>query len=411
MWRYIRRGFSLALLLAVIAVGVGAGFAQKDGGKLLSVQTGSMVPAIDKGSLVSVKRVPNSNLKVGDVITYISPKNTKVTITHRIVVVPSPATKGMVITKGDANSVTDSPFTTKYIVGRVDHSIPYLGHAVDFVRKPIGLAILIYIPALAIMINEIKILSQQFRRMRPYLSNRVMQRFVTNKQSRSKFAPVAMATPLGLIISLAIVAPVQALLKSNSVVLANNSFSVEITAPPLEGPHVTFRKVVMRCSSDNTVSKNVRPIIVVQNWTHQNFVANGWKIVDNSGTIINIPEGMEFKRLRQYQFTPLLSDGLQYSGDRLVLQNSLGQKIDALSWGTDTTAFDPSIQNVTSGDRLDRRPFNVDTDTASDWRVFDHQCWCPDRPDVEEGSDAGELGDQNETNRVQAPNTFNLEEL
>lgn len=231
MWRYTKRAFSVVILLVVLGVGVSAGFAQRNGGKLLSVQTGSMAPYISKGSLVKVNRVPDNQLAVGDVITYISPKNTQITITHRLVALPSPATKGKIITKGDANPIADVPFSPKYVVGKVNGSVPYMGHVVDFVRKPIGLALLIYVPAFAIMINEVRILSEHYKKMKPYLSSKVIQRLAAGKKSRMRLAPVAMATPLALIISLVVVAPVQATLKSNSVALADSSFTVSVPTP------------------------------------------------------------------------------------------------------------------------------------------------------------------------------------
>jgi signal peptidase I len=409
MWRHIKRTLSVAMLLVILVLGVGAGFVQRNGGKLLSVQTGSMTPSIKTGALVAVSRVPESQLAVGDVITYISPKNSKKTITHRVVTLPSPTTKGMIVTKGDANPVADAPFSPKYVVGRVNLSVPYLGHAVDFVRQPIGLAILIYVPALAIMINEVRILSVHYRKMRPYFAAKLLDRLNTGRRKSRKMVTTAVATPLALVISLAVTIPVQATLKSNSVVLASNSFSVSALLPP--GPHVTFRKVTLRCSADNTLLTNRRPVIIIYNGTHADVVTHGWKIVDDNGVVINIPDGYVLKKLRQYSYTPYLSNGLKYAGDHLSLLNDIGQKVDALSWGTDTTAFNPSIAPPASGTRLERRPFNQDTDNASDWRAFDHACNCPVQPDVQAGDDAGEFGDLSEPNRVMVPDTFNVREL
>ena len=41
--------------------------------------------------------------------------------------------------------------------------------------------------------------------------------------------------------------------------------------------------------------------------------------------------------------------------------------IDQMSYGTDTTAFDPACPGVKEGHSLERSPANVDTDTAADW--------------------------------------------
>ena len=71
---------------------------------------GSMTGTYDKGSVVFEKAVPVSELKVGDVITYMPPPDSGVTnlVTHRIVKI-EPAEGGGTLfsTKGDANQSAD----------------------------------------------------------------------------------------------------------------------------------------------------------------------------------------------------------------------------------------------------------------------------------------------------------------
>jgi hypothetical protein len=62
-----------------------------------------------------------------------------------------------------------------------------------------------------------------------------------------------------------------------------------------------------------------------------------------------------------------IGNGLGNTGDRLVLKDSEGMVIDQMSYGTDTTAFDPACPGVKEGHSLERSPANVDTDTAADW--------------------------------------------
>ena len=121
----IKRSLSVIIALMVVVLSFGLVYSQAKGSKLLSVQSGSMVPAIHKGDLVSVNHVPESQLAVGDVITYVSTSNSKKTITHRII----SKDNGRIITKGDANTVADQPITDKYVLGKVRHSVPYAGHA------------------------------------------------------------------------------------------------------------------------------------------------------------------------------------------------------------------------------------------------------------------------------------------
>src|SRR5581483_1855789 len=100
------------------------------GYKTLAVPTGSMRPAILPGSMVLVHRVPDSTLKVGDVITYTSPLNMHKTITHRIVKVTELDNKvPEFITKGDANLMPDLPVVGGLVVGKVAWHVPYMGRA------------------------------------------------------------------------------------------------------------------------------------------------------------------------------------------------------------------------------------------------------------------------------------------
>ena len=61
-----------------------------------------------------------------------------------------------------------------------------------------------------------------------------------------------------------------------------------------------------------------------------------------------------------------IGNGLGNSGDALVLSDSTGQAIDALSWGNDEQVFSPAVELSGPGTPLVRRS-GVDTDTAADW--------------------------------------------
>jgi hypothetical protein len=62
-----------------------------------------------------------------------------------------------------------------------------------------------------------------------------------------------------------------------------------------------------------------------------------------------------------------IGNGLGNTGDRLILKDGEGTVIDQMSYGTDTTAFDPPCPDVAEGHSLERSPANVDTDTFEDW--------------------------------------------
>lgn len=128
------------------------------GWRALSVQTGSMVPAIRPGALVIDHSAAVNDLNVGDVITYRTLKDPNMTITHRIVDFQYRGVLRDVVVKGDANPRPDPPVLASQIVGRVVVSIPYAGRAVDLMHTLPGILLLIYIPALAIIIYELQLL-------------------------------------------------------------------------------------------------------------------------------------------------------------------------------------------------------------------------------------------------------------
>ena len=123
--------------------------------KIIIVQSGSMEPAIRQGSVVIVK--PASDYKIGDVITFGPYSKTKVPTTHRIYDIKVEGGQPVYITKGDVNNAPDSREIKKSdIVGKVLFSVPYMGYAVEFAKKPIGFALIIIIPAAIIVGDEIK---------------------------------------------------------------------------------------------------------------------------------------------------------------------------------------------------------------------------------------------------------------
>ncbi len=119
----------------------------------MTVLSGSMEPGIKTGSIVIVK--PANEYKIGDVITFNESKG-KAPITHRIYDIKIVDSEPLYITKGDANDTPDQiEIKKKDVVGKVLISVPFVGYAVDFARKPIGFALIIIIPAAVIIFDEI----------------------------------------------------------------------------------------------------------------------------------------------------------------------------------------------------------------------------------------------------------------
>jgi len=148
---YIIIGFIVlvAVLLIISAFPITGNF------KVMIVQSGSMAPAIKMGSVVAVK--PADDYKIGKIITFGPYSRTKSPTTHRIYDIKVVNGQPRYITKGDANNAPDQREIQKRdILGKVLFSVPYLGFAVDFAKKPIGFGLIIIVPAALIIVDEIK---------------------------------------------------------------------------------------------------------------------------------------------------------------------------------------------------------------------------------------------------------------
>jgi hypothetical protein len=77
-----------------------------------------------------------------------------------------------------------------------------------------------------------------------------------------------------------------------------------------------------------------------------------------------IREVLDMLKYNSWSTGPL---NLSNSGDELLLLDDEDHLVDAVSWGNSTFAFDPTIPRVIEGSSLERRPANLDTDSAGDW--------------------------------------------
>jgi len=236
-------GMGVLMLLGLPALGI----------KPLAVQTGSMAPHIPTGSMVFVKSVPASALKVGDVITYSSMQKKGETVTHRIT--QEYLIDGRVpgfVTKGDANKVPDAPIVGGQVKGKVIFSTPYLGTAMKALRSWPAIIVLVYLPALWVMIGEMRRLSAYYRSQIPYVLAGYKSRLNEKKLSSMKMASVAVFFLLGGAFLFA--SPVLAQFQTNSVTLANGNIFVTTTPPP--NPGGGGNNTNNNCQSNNNVSVN-----------------------------------------------------------------------------------------------------------------------------------------------------------
>lgn len=114
------------------------------GYKAYIIKSNSMEPSIKSGDVVIVKKVPEENIKVGDIITF--KQNTEI-ITHRISKIEEENNIKKYITKGDNNNLEDSEkITYEGIKGKNIITIPYLGKIINMLEnKIIFLVILLVI--------------------------------------------------------------------------------------------------------------------------------------------------------------------------------------------------------------------------------------------------------------------------
>jgi len=140
----------------MVAIGVIAPLLPIPGNyQILTVLSGSMEPAIKTGSIVVTK--PVDQYKINDIITFINPQKKNESITHRIVDMKVVEGNILYKTQGDANNASDSrKVQQKEIIGKVLFDIPYLGYAVNEARKPLGFALIIILPALIIIGDELR---------------------------------------------------------------------------------------------------------------------------------------------------------------------------------------------------------------------------------------------------------------
>ena len=122
------------------------------GFEVFGVLTGSMEPTYPTGSLIYVKDVDPSELRVNDVITFsISPN---VIATHRIVeIVPDEQYPTIVRyrTKGDANKDVDASLVSAgNIIGKAMFAVPQLGYLASYIQQPPGIYVAILVCGLMI---------------------------------------------------------------------------------------------------------------------------------------------------------------------------------------------------------------------------------------------------------------------
>ncbi len=124
---------------------------------MLSVESGSMAPAIPKGALVLIREVPYNELQIGDDVTFIT---TDGFVTHRIV-----GTSGeSFVTKGIANAMEDPlPMGPESYCGKVMLALPVAGWLIQrMTATPVTAVLTAVLVMLAGLLHPV--LAQRFDR-------------------------------------------------------------------------------------------------------------------------------------------------------------------------------------------------------------------------------------------------------
>jgi signal peptidase len=125
------------------------------GGSFSSVvMGGSMEPTIHVGSIVIVRRVNPEDMRVGDIIAFKTGESKTI---HRVIDKVVGNGSFYFRTKGDANEDPD-PWVVRPedILGELQLTIPYYGYLIWFAQTPFGIVLFILVPAIILIVGEVK---------------------------------------------------------------------------------------------------------------------------------------------------------------------------------------------------------------------------------------------------------------
>ena len=120
------------------------------------VATGSMEPKYNVGDLIIIRESPEEEIKIGDIINYISENGTD-TITHRVTDIIEKDGQTYYQTKGDNNN-TEDPELVKYrqVKGKLVFKISKLGTIITNLLTGTGIAILFVVILLSYLRDKNK---------------------------------------------------------------------------------------------------------------------------------------------------------------------------------------------------------------------------------------------------------------
>src|SRR3954451_894725 len=125
------------------------------GHRLEAVRSGSMQPTYSVGSMLVVKTVDPSDVRVGMPLSFVTP-DAGVIETHRVIAITNDKNGLWFRTKGDANLAADPDLVPASAVrGSVKWSVPRVGEIMLWLRWPRGFLLLVVGPLTALLASEV----------------------------------------------------------------------------------------------------------------------------------------------------------------------------------------------------------------------------------------------------------------
>lgn len=385
------------------------------------VSSGSMEPAMKMGSVILVKQEPT--YRVSDVIAFRRGGSSDTIVTHRVALAyrSEEFWKELTyVTRGDANKDFDQErVRDSDVVGRAILTIPYVGYGVNAAKTPKGFIAFVIIPATIIVYEEVKALSAELKKT----LRKIKQKFHKHQillhplhlSESQKFQKAAVVIPFAgvalAVISISgsfffdretsaenlisVLAPTPTL--TNDLQSIPTPTPTPTDVPPTPTPtiqgianHLVVNEVFYKVDNDHKIENSAGKgeWVEIYNPTQGGVNVNGWKVRDNNQleTLpdLTIPAGgflivspATESQVRAIWSIPAevlfvdvsgseIGDGLA-NNDRILLENASATPIDEVSWGNDTSAFNPSVGIVPDGHSIERDPDGKDTDSASDF--------------------------------------------
>ena len=158
------------------------------GYKILQVMSGSMSGEFETGDTILIKKISDeSNLKIGDVVTYKVKANTLVT--HRIVNITKTGESLSYTTKGDANNTEDmEKVTFSAIEGIYVKKLELTGNLINFMQKPYGMVVIFTIPIIMLIcvVNSERVKEEKRNKRREKRLNYELQKSKEHVENKKK---------------------------------------------------------------------------------------------------------------------------------------------------------------------------------------------------------------------------------